>query len=432
MASWWQRRVIVAGKELSAKEYVSQNYQTMMDKELSENLSRLLGQYVSGEEVRHLRRKQKWLKEPWRGSGHEPKQAPVVNGGKALEEAIMKCLSDRPMTLTNLSNLVDRSEKTILSTIEKLQGQGFGIVVEDENVAISDCMVDEQHNRVTLPIDIDDEGWFKFGVISDTQFGSVWEQPTALNTFIHWAYGQGVRLLLHPGDVTDGVNVYKGHWLNLYARTFDEQEWLVDNRLPKLPGLRYQMIGGNHDMAWLKQHGRHILHGVCQKRDDISWLGYAKGSVILKVRGHEFRIALWHPKGSPAYSRSYKLQRGGVTEIFREFAKQNRDGPRLIAILAGHLHYRLTFSEGNVQMMQCGCFQSETPFIEELGLLPDIGGYIVNMHVNENGFVDAVYEQWRGFEPVEDDWKSWPLPQASEDRVKPVVYLAQEGDKWVG
>lgn len=430
MASWWLAAVPSEG--CSVDEYIERNYKRKSDKQIAVELSARLGIFIADEDVRRRRRYHRWRKDSGEVEAATPFVQPRDEGEQnGIREAVLKMLTERGCAVREISERLDRSEATVLKVLEGLRAEGYGIVIADERVGLAGkCEADaERPVRAELSAD----GWVTIGVISDTQFGNVWEQPTALATYLKWAYEEkGVRLIFHAGDVVDGVNMYKGHWLNLYARTFEEQAELVRQRLPQRDGLTYIMIGGQHDYSWYRNAGRHVLQVAAQGRPDLVWLGYTKASAQLEIGGWLYRVVLWHPRGGASYAKSYKLQRGGVPEILREFAKQNagEQSERLLAVIAGHLHIRFVYSEGGVLMVQAGCFQDETQYIAELGLVPDVGGYVLRLHFDEKGVLDSTVEQWRAFQVVQDDWKNWPLPQVAEGRTERVVRLVHSAGNW--
>ena len=59
--------------------------------------------------------------------------------------------------------------------------------------------------------------------------------------------GSGIYLI--AGDLCDGAGIYPGQELEQYASTADEQEASVINNIPRKPGLKYFVLGGNHDLS---------------------------------------------------------------------------------------------------------------------------------------------------------------------------------------
>lgn len=62
--------------------------------------------------------------------------------------------------------------------------------------------------------------------------------------------------------------------------------------------------------------------------------------------------------------------------------------PNILAI--GHYHKIEYMFHRNVHCFQTGCFQSQTPFARGKGISVHMGGWIVTVEVDKNGYVQRI------------------------------------------
>ena len=135
-----------------------------------------------------------------------------------------------------------------------------------------------------------------------------------------------------------------------------------------------------------------MVKAICARRDDFVYLGdnYAIGNVA------GLKIGLMHASGGVPYARSYKPQK-----IVEQLAPENK--PNMLFI--GHWHVPVIVpSYRNVEMVSMGCFQSQTPFLTRLGLMPVVSGLIVEMQVDGRGLASVSYRWIPFYRPIKNDY----------------------------
>lgn len=75
-------------------------------------------------------------------------------------------------------------------------------------------------------------GVIKFGVVSDTHLGSNYCQITFLQWFYKHIAKKGARFVLHAGDVTDGIGIYRSQEFEVHKHGFSEQLEYVCEKYP--------------------------------------------------------------------------------------------------------------------------------------------------------------------------------------------------------
>ena len=106
----------------------------------------------------------------------------------------------------------------------------------------------------------------RLGVVACTHFGSIYQQLTALREFYKYCSEHRISLVLHCGDLVDGIDVYQGQQYEIYAHGFDAQKKAVVENYPYEPGVETLVIAGNHDYSFVKGGGANIVEAVACER----------------------------------------------------------------------------------------------------------------------------------------------------------------------
>lgn len=223
-----------------------------------------------------------------------------------------------------------------------------------------------------------DENVIRFGLIGDTQIGSLYQERDALAAFYLRCYEEGVYNVLHGGDVLDGWKVYKGQEFELRpdGKSWPEQKKIFVDEMPRHDGMRTIFITGNHDASFKNLVGMVVGDELSAARDNWKFIGQDIGDVTLKTKqGQAFRVKLIHPGGGTAYAVSYHAQK--IVE-----AMPGGEKPDLIGI--AHYHKAMFMpAYRNVECVEVGCFQRQTPFMNRFSIAAHVGGWIMTVHLNE-------------------------------------------------
>lgn len=234
-----------------------------------------------------------------------------------------------------------------------------------------------------------------FGLMGDTQFGSKYAQLTYLHRFYDLCAAQGICNVYHTGDITDGLKMRPGHEYDLYEVSADEMLKDVVKNYPNIEGIKTHFITGNHDAAIFKQCGYDIGYAIEKERPDLHYLGRDCAMVNLTPK---CTLELRHPWDGTAYAISYKIQK--MIEAMEADSK-----PNILAV--GHYHKAEYIFYRNVHCFQTGCFQG-TPFTRGKGISIHMGGWIIEIRVDDNGFIQAIKPEFIPFyTSIKDDYKKW-------------------------
>lgn len=225
---------------------------------------------------------------------------------------------------------------------------------------------DKKHK---MDISLETGVWHKIGIIADTHYCSVHELPHLVEKFYSICEKEGVVAMLHAGDVTAGQgNVYKGQMQDLKVIGVDKQVNYVCSVYPMYSFPTY-LINGNHDMDAFKMAGVDIVEMICDRRDDMYYVGKLGG--YIDIDG--VNIYMLHGDAGNPTARTFKMQ--------KLIDNMPLDALPDIYIL-GHYHVvsHLPNYRGVIGV-QPACFESQGDFLLRKGLYAEIGGCILNVMV---------------------------------------------------
>lgn len=235
-----------------------------------------------------------------------------------------------------------------------------------------------------------------FGLMGDTQFGSKYAQITYLHRFYDLLSERGITTVYHTGDITDGLKMRPGHEYELYEVSVDEMVADVVKNYPVLKNGKTYFITGNHDASLYKLCGYDIGTAIARDRSDMVYLG--RDTAVIQLSDN-CSLELRHPWDGTAYAISYKVQK--MVE-----AMDSNSKPNMLAI--GHYHKAEYIFYRGVHVFQTGAFQSQTPFTRGKGISVHMGGWIVTVDVNDEGYVTRIVPEFIPFyEAIPEDYKNY-------------------------
>ena len=215
---------------------------------------------------------------------------------------------------------------------------------------------------------------FRCGVISCTHFGSLYEEVAITKAAYEWFSREGVQTVFHCGDMTEGVQMRKGHEHEVHKHGADAQiDWTVD-KYPFIKGITTHLISGNHDAAHMKNGGVDVCRRIAERREDINYLGSDAATFIVKRAGErDIKVDLLHPDGGTPYQISYKPQK---------IIEQIEAGSKPDLLFIGHFHKALTLpAYRGVSCVLAGCTQRQTGFMRRNGLAAHVGVHIIECRI---------------------------------------------------
>ena len=270
-----------------------------------------------------------------------------------------------------------------------------GILVDDYGGLLKLCKhVVPEENRYTL--NWQGDKIIRFGMVGDMQINSKYTQLTYLHDFYDICHKEGIKKVYNTGDVDEGEEMRQGHKYECYTQGADDHVSEIVRVYPQRDGIETEFITGNHDHSLIKRAGLDIGHTISQKRKDMKYLGQSAAIIELTPN---CTLELRHPGDGTAYALSYKTQK-------MIDAMQGGEKPNLLAI--GHYHKVEYLFYRNVHAYQTGCFQAQTPWMKGKQISAHVGGWIVEVHVDNEGTVTRCKgEFFPYYKMLKDDWRDW-------------------------
>jgi len=336
-------------------------------------IAKALNKSVKTVEARFLREKKK---------GEVFKAQPIN-----LQDSILKELS-KGCAITYLCDKYKSSERVVKATIEDIQELGYDIEIIGNNAQLR--KVAQEENKIHN-IGLKD-GWHRAGVVSDTHLNSKYQQLTHLKDTYDIFRHEGVEFVLHSGDITAGKGMYRGQEYEVINLGADEQCDYIVNNYPKIPNVKTKLIAGNHDLSYYKSMGYDICKQISNKRDDIEYLGQL-GAYVEVADG--VLIYLLHPDSGQSYAVSYKPQK--IAAGFMGGQKPN-------IMIIGHYHQAEYLFERNIHIIQASSFEAQTPYLKRKGIMPKVGGWMIEFKVDGGSVTRFKQEFITYFKTIDRDY----------------------------
>jgi hypothetical protein len=186
-----------------------------------------------------------------------------------------------------------------------------------------------------------------------------------------------------------------GHEHEVHAYGADEQvEWIT--RVWPNNGIQTEFILGNHDQSHIKNGNINIGIQIHAKRPDMKYLGVLNAKVFITPN---CCIELNHPLDGASYALSYAPQKT-IDAMF--------GGEKPNILLNGHHHKAFYLPYRNIHALECATTQAQTPWMRGKRIAANMGGFIVTVHVGEDGTVKRFLPEYIPYyDAIPEDWKNW-------------------------
>lgn len=309
-----------------------------------------------------------------------------------VTESIIKDL-DKGVSLSVASQKYGLPEKAVEAIINEAREAGYNIVENCGTYRIERIIVAGENK---LKRDWSGEKIIRFGLMGDTQINSKYTQLTHLHKLYDVYEAEGIRDVYHTGDIDEGEDMRTGHKYECYTQGADDHVAEIVRVYPKRNDMTTHFITGNHDHSIIKHCGYDIGVSIAKERDDMTYLGQSSAIVELTPN---CTLELRHPIDGTAYALSYKLQK--MIE-----AMQGGEKPNIIAV--GHYHKAEYLFYRNVHAFQTGTTQAQTPWMRGKQISAHMGGWIVEVSVNDAGIITRIKQEFIPYyTAIKDDYLNW-------------------------
>jgi UDP-2,3-diacylglucosamine pyrophosphatase LpxH len=302
-------------------------------------------------------------------------------GSVNISERLIRELKGK-RELSYLAKLLNYSENDILAEATKLRLNGYpGVSVwNEEGKTFLQNITKQQGKGSRFSLDLPTQD-IKVAIVSDTHLGSNSNALDELNNFYKYAKEQGVSVILHVGDISDGyytnrpTSIFEQH-----AVGFQNQLDYITENYPVIEGVKTYFITGNHDWTHTRNGAANIGEVLSNYRDDLVYLGHNFGQFEI----NDTVISLIHPTDGTSRTWSHKLQE----VIDRNEARRGN------IMLVGHYHKQLYMKYKGVHGFLVPSFQHQTNFMEDNNLTSEVGGIIMTLKFDDNGSLASINQEW--------------------------------------
>ena len=296
-------------------------------------------------------------------------------------------------TQKDIAQAIGASERVVCAVVEEIKQRGYNVLQSGEELKISSVIIPCE-NRVRK--EWNGEKVIRFGLMGDTQINSKYTQITHLHTLYDFYASEGIETVYMTGDIDEGEEMRPGHKYECYNQGADDHVDEIVRVYPARKGITTEFITGNHDHSLIKRAGMDIGKPISDRRKDMKYLGQSSAVIYLT---DNCTLELRHPIDGTAYAISYKTQK--MIE-----ALSGGEKPNIMAV--GHYHKCEYIPYRNVQVFQTGCLQAQTPWMRGKGIAAMMGGWIIEAHVNDDGSVNRIKQEWMPFyRAIKDDYLNW-------------------------
>ena len=299
------------------------------------------------------------------------------------------------------------SKDDMFLLIHELKNRGYNVVTKNTNAHLEtegiilpetsnitlvrnfghESLVDDLNYEIT-----DNDENVKIMLISDTRFGSIYQQTTILNNLYSKASRLGVKHVFLTGDVVEGIYTGAKSIFNttLHKFGYEDQAQLVADCFPRVDGITTYFLTGEHDLSFLKTKEKVDIGKIIEsKREDMIYLGQSRRKVQIIEEGKNGQISLFlqHAKGSVPYTVSYKPQ---------QMINSLRNEDKTDILVTSHFGAADSFLRRGVRSIQVPTVVKTTPEMRSAStpVYNTIGGWIVDLEKDSRGNLKNTKQIW--------------------------------------
>lgn len=261
---------------------------------------------------------------------------------------------------------LDLQEHEVYGLVELLKRKGYLFDILDGKIIKVKPLKENEVYKIPSNLD-----HLKLLLISDTHLGSKYDRLDILKYLYIKAEKAGVNYVLHSGDLTEGFSGRPQQIYELREPSYTGQRDYVINKYPKSSIPTY-IIAGNHDLWWIKKCGADIVKDICDRREDLHYLG----SDCEDLEIGKLRIRMFHGSGGSAYAKSYKMQK---------YLDSIPVDERPHILQTGHIHQAFYMHQGKTHCFQTSCLQDLTPYERSNGFNNDKSVWWVDVVMDKKG-----------------------------------------------
>lgn len=303
---------------------------------------------------------------------HKLKNSDVRNYESAKEIGIQATADKFNICVESVKRSIRRAKETgdrepFEKSKSRLLHEISELYTKEELKALANSLYKERPKRL-LSFDGDE---VRIGIMTDTHIGSKFFNPSWFATALQEFEDYNCSLIIHTGDVTEGMSNRPDHFLSLEKVGYKAQKEYAISLFQDVQ-IPIYAIAGNHDEWYLKAIGADIVEDISKELPNFHYLGMHEADITI----NGVRVKLWHGKDGAAKTISLRPQ--NILDILA-------DKPDLL--LLGHDHKRIYFKQDKTHVIACGALSEQTDFMRYSKLKNMAGFNIVDLIIRDGSII---------------------------------------------
>lgn len=288
----------------------------------------------------------------------------------------------KEQTFKSLKDRLSMSDEELFGMINMMNHYGRNIEIVDINgELVVRKNVSKTRNNGDIKPPKEELHKKELLIVSDTHYGSIWSQPSMVNTACYEAYNRGIDTVIHVGDIVDGdyISHRPGSENSVFLYGASGFGMYVVETLPKYDGMEWYAIQGSHDQTLEFNTKNKFCLGkyVEEHRDDFHYLG--QDYALMNI--DNCKIEIFHPGGGTSRILSTKPQ-NGIDQI------PSKIKPNIS--FRGHYHKVYYMLYRNIHTFLCPCNVDQSSFMRKNEIPNLMGDLFVTIWYDDNGYIHYI------------------------------------------
>lgn len=293
------------------------------------------------------------------------------------------------------------NDEELYGLVEALKSYGRDIEIIDIDSELVLRKSFKSNKKIEIKVPMEELHKKEILVVSDTHYGSIYSQPSMVNTACYEAYNRGITDFFHVGDICDGdytrIRPINVHELFLYGAT--GQLDYTAKVLPKYPNVKWHGICGSHDQTHLFNYGVDFGKELEKLRPDFEYLGQDRAIYTLD---NCCKMDLFHPGDGTSRIISTKPQNG----IDQMPSKTKAD-----IMLQGHYHKIYYMIYRNMHFLLVPCCVSQSSFMMKKSIPNLMGASFLTLYYDNTGYIHYLVPEFMTFSESDVRKNDWENPK---------------------
>ena len=203
----------------------------------------------------------------------------------------------------------------------------------------------------------------KVGFCTDTHIGDESFSDYLWEGFIRECEAEQVDIILHAGDLLEGMSNRPDQIYHLTDIGFSKQMDHAEDILSQT-SIPIKIIDGNHDRWGMKAGGILAVRDIANRLEHVEFMGHDTGDIVI----NDTVWRLWHGEDGSSYATSYRVQK--LIEAFT-------GGDKPHVLLCGHTHKQGYFFERNIHAVSGGALSYQSHWMKSTRKACHTGFWII-------------------------------------------------------